>query len=131
MNNLDWLDYQLFGNPLREWAVSAVVLFATLALLFIIRHLLRGRLRKLAEATDSDFLKIARHMVGQTKGWFLLLIAVNLSLRSIDANETFDLVFGRLLIIGMLVQFGLWAVAGFGRFMLLRREQQPTKILGT
>lgn len=124
MNNLDWLDYQLFGNPLREWALSAVVLFATLALLFVARHLLRGRLRKLAEATDSDFLKIARHMVGQTKGWFLLLIAMNLSLRSIDANETFDLVFGRLLIIGMLIQFGLWAVAGFGRFMLLRREQQ-------
>lgn len=124
MNILDWLDYQLFGNPLREWAVSAVVLIGTLALLFVIRYLLRGRLQKLAEPTDSDFLNVARHVVGQSKGWFLLLIAVNLSLRSIDANEAFDLVFGRLLIIGMLVQFGFWTVAGFGRFMLLRRKEQ-------
>ena len=124
MNILNWLDYQLLGNPLREWAVSALVLFASLALMFIVRHLVRGRLQKLAEATDSLPLKIARHMVGQSKGWFLLLIAVNLSLRSIDANEMFDLVFGRLLVIGTLIQFGLWAVAGFGRFMLLRRAQQ-------
>ena len=124
MNNLAWLDYQLFGNPLREWAVSALVLITALALLYAIRYLLRGRLQKLAEETPSVFLRVARHMVGQTKLWFLLLIAVNLSLRSINANETFDLVFGRLLVIGMLIQFGLWAVAGFGRFMLLRREQQ-------
>ena len=124
MNILNWLDYQLLGNPLREWAVSALVLFASLALMFIVRHLVRGRLQKLAEATDSLPLKIARHMVGQSKGWFLLLIAVNLSLRSIDANEMFDLVFGRLLVIGTLIQFGLWAVAGFSRFMLLRRAQQ-------
>ena len=124
MNILDWLDYQLYGNPLREWTISIVILIGALTLLFVIRHLLRGRLQKLAEASDSVFLRIARHMVGQTKTWFLLLIALNLSLRSIDSNETFNLVFGRLLVIGMLIQFGLWAVAGFGRFMALRREQQ-------
>lgn len=63
-------------------------------------------------------------MVGQSKGWFLVLIAINLSLRSIDASERFDLAFGRLLIIGMLIQFGFWAVAGLGHLMQLRRKQQ-------
>ena len=124
MSMLEWLDYELVGNPVREWAISAAVLLVTLALLFTIRHLLRVRLQNLANASDGPFFKVARHMVGQSKGWFLFLIATNLSLRSIDANETFDLVFGRLLVIGMLIQFGIWAVAGFGRFMRLRREQQ-------
>jgi small-conductance mechanosensitive channel len=124
MNILDWLDYQLFGNPLREWTISAVVLIAVLALLFLARHLIRVRLQRLAETTDNVFLKVARHVVGQSKGWFLILIATYVSLRSIDASENFDVVFGRLLVIGMLIQIGIWAVAGLGRFMLLRREQQ-------
>ncbi len=124
MNILDWLDYQLFGNPLREWTISAVVLIGTLALLFIARRLLRGRLQKLADESDRVFFKVARHVVGQSKGWFLLLIALYVSLRSIDASESFDLAFSRLLVIGMLIQMGLWAVAGLGRFMQLRREQQ-------
>jgi small-conductance mechanosensitive channel len=124
MNIIDWLDYQLFGNPLREWTISAAVLIAALALLFLARHLLRGRLQRTAKTTDSAFFKVAGHVVGQTKGWFLILIATNVSLRSIDASEAFDTVFGRLLVIGMLIQIGIWAVAGLGRFMLLRREQQ-------
>lgn len=124
MTILDWLDYQLYSNSLREWTISAAVLIATLTVLYLIRYLIRGRLQRLAETTSSAFFKVARHVVGQSKGWFLALIATNVSLRSIDAGETFDVVFGRLLVIGMLIQLGIWAVAGLGRFMLLRREQQ-------
>jgi small-conductance mechanosensitive channel len=124
MNITDWLDYQLFGNPLRDWTISLGVLVVTLALLFLVRRLVRTRLQKLADDGDRVSFKVARHIVGQTKGWFLMLIAANLALRSIDANSTFDTVFGRLLVIGMLVQMGLWATAGLGRFMLLRRQKQ-------
>lgn len=124
MNITDWFDYQLFGNPLRDWTISLGVLVVTLALLFLVRRLVRKRLQKLADDGDRVSFKVARHIVGQTKGWFLMLIAANLALRSINANSTFDTVFGRLLVIGMLVQMGLWATAGLGRFMLLRRQKQ-------
>ena len=121
---IEWLDSQLFGNSVRDWAISLALLAATLAALFLVRYLLRGRLQKLAESRGGTAFKVARHVVGQTKAWFLLIVAVNVSLRSIDAGAKFDLVFGRLLIIGMLVQFGIWAVAGIGRFMDLRRKQK-------
>ena len=130
MNFTDWVDYQLFGNPLREWTISLGVLIVTLALLFVVRRLVRTRLQKLADDGDRVSFKVARHIVGQTKGWFLMLIAANLALRSIDASATFDTVFGRLLVIGMLVQMGLWATAGLGRFMLLRRQKQMEEDAG-
>lgn len=120
----DLLNTQLYGNPLREWAISIAILFVTLAALFLIRRVLRGRLQKLADTRDGILFKVLRHVVGQSKGWFLLIVAANVSLRRIEAVETFDLVIGRLLIVGMLVQLGIWAVAGLSRFMLLRREQQ-------
>jgi small-conductance mechanosensitive channel len=124
MNIADWLDYQLFGNPFGDWMLSAAVLAGALALLFIGRRLLRGRLQILADDGDRIFFKVAKHVVGQSKGWFLLLIAVNVSSRSIAANVAFDDVFGRLLVIGMLVQLGIWSATGIGRYMQLRRHQQ-------
>lgn len=121
---LEWLDYEFLANPLREWLISVAILVATLTVLLLIRRVVRGRLQKLADDTGKVFFKVTRHVVGQSKGWFLLLIAVNVSLRSIDAGEDFDRIFGRLLVLGLLVQFGIWAVAGFGRFMYLRRQEQ-------
>lgn len=120
----DWLDYELFDNPLNEWSISFGILIVALAGLFLIRRLLRHRLQKLAVDGDGISFKVAHHVLGQTKGWFLILIAANLALRSIEAGDTFETAFGRLLMIGMLIQFGIWATAGLGRFMLLRRQQQ-------
>lgn len=124
MKFLDWLDYELLSNSVSEWTISAAALVVVLSVLFLARRLARGRLQKLAAEDNAIFLSVAAHVVGQTKGWFLMLIALNVSLRSIEAGDKFDVFFGRLLIIGMLVQFGLWAVAGLGRFMLLRRQAQ-------
>jgi small-conductance mechanosensitive channel len=120
----DWLDYQVLGNPLREWAVSVALLAVALAALFLVRRLLRGRLQKLADTYDAMFFKVLGHVVGQSKGWFLLIIAANVSLRRIEGSETFGLVIGRLLVVGLLVQLGIWAVAGLSRFMALRRERE-------
>ena len=120
----DWLDNEVLGNPLSEWAISIALLALTLAALYVVRRLLRGRLQRLAETRGGLFFKVARHVVGQSKGWFLLIIAVNVSLRRIDGGETFNLIIGRLLVIGMLIQLGIWAVAGLSRFMQLRREQE-------
>ena len=121
---LDWLDYQVLGNPLREWAISVALLAVALAALFLVRRLLRGRLQKLADTHDAILFKVLKHVVGQSKGWFLLIIAVNLSLRRIEGSETFGVVMGRLLVVGLLVQLGIWAVAGLGQFMALRRERE-------
>lgn len=121
---LTWLDYSFLGNSLRDWSISLGVLVVMLAVLFVIRRVLRGRLQNLADSTGGVFFKVARHVVGQSKGWFLMLVSLNVALQSVEAGDRFDDVFGRLLLIGMLVQMGIWGVAGFGRFMRLRREEQ-------
>jgi small-conductance mechanosensitive channel len=124
MNIPGWLEYELLGNPLSAWALSIAVLLGTLTAFFVVRRLLRRRLQRLAESTDARFFSVARHVVGQTKGWFLSLVALYLSLRLIEAGEKFDGVFGRVVVIAIIVQLGLWAVAGLGRYMKMRRDQQ-------
>jgi small-conductance mechanosensitive channel len=124
MNLPVWLEYELLGNPLRDWTLSIAMLLATLAVLFLVRRLLRRRLQRLSEATDGKFFSIARHVVGQTKGWFLSLVSMYLALRLIEAGDKFDSVFGRIVVIAIIVQLGLWAVAGLGRYIKLRREEE-------
>jgi small-conductance mechanosensitive channel len=124
MNILDWLDFELFGNPLHDWGVGVAILFTLLAALFLGRRLLRGRLQKRATQDGKIFFRIARHIIGQTKGWFLFLVALNVSLQVIESGERFDEGFRKLLVIGMLIQLGIWAVAGFGRYMALRRQEK-------
>ena len=131
MNSLyEWLDTLVFGNPLREWAFSAALLALSLGALLLVRRLLRGRLQTLAETRDGILFKVLSHVVGQSKTWFLFIAAANVSLRRIEGGETFDLVIGRLLVIGMLIQLGIWAVAGLSRFMLLRRERELAEDAG-
>lgn len=124
MNHLDWLQFELLGNPARAWLISVAVFLGALTVLFFVRRLLRSRLQRLGAESGSVSFKVARHIVGRTRGWFLLLIGLVAASRAIDATETVDLVFSRLLVIGVLVQAGVWASAGIARFMLLRREQQ-------
>jgi len=124
MDIFNWLEFELFGNPLRDWGIGLGILLGMLSLLFLARRLIRSRLQRRANEGGKIFFRVARHVVGKTKGWFLFLIATNVSLRVIDANETFDVVFGKLLVVGVLLQIGIWAGAGLGRFMQLRREHQ-------
>lgn len=124
MKFLDWLDFELFGNPLHDWGIGVAILVAMLAVLFLARRLLRGRLQKRAREGGQVFFRVARHIIGQTKGWFLFLIALNVSLQVIDSGERFDDGFRKLLVVGMLIQMGTWAVAGFGRYMALRRQEK-------
>ena len=47
------LDYSLFGNPMRDWAISGAVLSARSRCCYIARYALRGRLQRLADASDK------------------------------------------------------------------------------
>lgn len=124
MNWLEWLDYDFLGNPLQDWAISAAIFTMVLAVLALARRLIRRRLQTLADRHDGIVFQVSRHVVGQTKGWFLLLLAFYAAERSIDAAEAVQGVFNKVIVIGLLVQMGLWAVAGLGRFMALKRREQ-------
>ena len=68
MNLLDLLDRSLFGNPLRDWGISTAILVATVAALFLVRSLLRGRLqtrrrtvKRLVPVADRSQRVVSRH----------------------------------------------------------------------
>lgn len=124
MDVLAWLDYELLGNSLRNWGIALAVFVVAAMILFIARRLLRRRLQSFINHSDLTSLKVARHVVGQTKGWFLLLLAFEAGLQILEFDDNVDTVFRRIVVVGLIVQMGIWGVAGLTRFLALRREQQ-------
>jgi small-conductance mechanosensitive channel len=131
MSPLEWLDYEIFGNSLLTWSTSVGVFLGVWMLLGIARRVISGRLRALAEHRKAMPPQIAEHVVGQTKGWFLLLMALFVGSRILALAPSVETLLTRVAIIGLLVQIGLWAAAGLGKFLDLRRERQLAEDPGT
>ena len=127
MDTTNWLDSRVLDNTGLTWAASVGLFLLVWALLVAASRLLQYRLQKYAERTESTPLRLASHVVQRTKTWFLLLVAVYVGFRLPALPESAEAVLSRLLILALLVQMGLWTVAGLAKLLGLRREQQFEK----
>lgn len=117
-----WVDQQLFGVALLDWATSAAILASTLLVLVALRRVLRSRLAKIAERHSTTAPKVARRVVGRTHGWFLLLVSAYVATHFGGIVESLPPIVDTVIKIGLLIQMGLWGAAGISRFIELRRE---------
>jgi len=124
MDLTNWIEYSVLGNSLALWAVAAAAATVVFTVLLIVRRIIRKRLEKLAQSREVAALKIAADVVSKTKVWLLLLVALFAATRFLDFPDNAALIVSRVVVIGLLVQLGIWAVAGFGKILDLRREEQ-------
>lgn len=124
MASFDWLDYRFLGNSALSWIVSAGVFIVAWAMLVVAERLIRSRLRRFAESKGSTPLQIAGHAIQQTKTWFLLIVALHLCSRLLELPAAAETLAVRALVLGLIVQMGLWTVAGLNKLLEIRRERQ-------
>ncbi|HET6628422.1 MAG TPA: mechanosensitive ion channel family protein [Woeseiaceae bacterium] len=120
----DWLRFEVFWNPLLAWGIAIGVVVIAWFLLGLARRVVRARLQVMAGRHELAALKIAAHAAGQTRGWFLFLVAIFLGTRLLRLPDSFHSSLVNAATIGLLVQMGLWATAAFTIGMQLRRERQ-------
>lgn len=124
MNPIDWLDYELLGNSALAWATAFAVVVGAWLILGIVRRIVRKRLQTLVERRQGTPLKVAEHVAGRTKGWFLFLLALFLGSRFVALPAAVDDVLVKAITIGSLLQMGFWASAAFTLILQLRRDRQ-------
>jgi small-conductance mechanosensitive channel len=87
----DWLLHgEWFGNSTLAWVIAgAGALFG-----YLVAHsvalFLESRLRRLAERTQRPGLHVAATVVGATRGWLLLLIAIAIALDFLKFGNALD-----------------------------------------
>lgn len=121
---MEWLQYEVLRNPLLAWGTAIGAVVAAWILLGLVRRVVRSRLEHLAGRHEFGPLKIAAQAFGQTRGWFLFVLAVFLGTRLLVLPDSFHAALLHAAIIALLVQMGLWATAVFTTAMQLRRQRQ-------
>jgi small-conductance mechanosensitive channel len=118
------LDYEILGNPVRDWAAGLVLAVAIIVLLVVARRALAGRLRKLAATAGSPFWKIAADIAASTTNWFIVLVALVAGVQFLSFTPFLMAIFSRVTAVGWLVQVGLWLSTGSTTYLSLRRRRR-------
>jgi len=92
-----------------QWLVAAVILLALTPTLMLVRRVVAGRLRKYALRSASDVDDVIADLVERTRAWFFALIGLRVATLTLDLPERWDHRVHTALIIGGMIQGGLWA----------------------
>jgi len=117
------LRYEFFGNTVLAWAASVGLFLLVWAGLGVVRRLVRKRLLGSVGDGSPPALQIIRHVVSQTGGWFLILVALYVGSRLLAPTRWTEMI-PQVVTIGLVVQLGLWATAALTMFLTLRRARQ-------
>ena len=124
MDLSEWLNYQVLGNSLLAWASGLALLVGAWVVLAFVHGIVRKRLTVLAERQDFKPLQIAAYAVEQTRSWFLFLAGVAIGSQLWVFSPAAEGLFNKILIVGLLLQVGLWATAALDVALRMRRDQQ-------
>jgi len=124
MDYFAWLDHQIFGNPVLAWGLGVAVFAVSLSVFWIARRIIGSRLARLGEHRSFEPLRIAAHTVTATKGWFLVLAALALGAQAWVIEPSVRTLLRNVLMIGALMQVGIWATAALDISLRLRRERE-------
>lgn len=124
MDPQDWIAYEVFGNSMLVWSIAVGISLVALTALGMARRLLRNSLSRLAERTDSSKLGVAASVVAESRSWFLLVIALFIGSRVLSLTDKAAGTWMHVVIIVLLIQLGIWGVAGIGRLLTMRRKEQ-------
>jgi small-conductance mechanosensitive channel len=112
------------GNPVVAWLAATGIFVLVLGGLLLFRRVLRHRLEALAERRVLTGLVIAIHTVGRTRFWFLLIVAAWAGAQFLMLPERAEEWIGRIMLIGALVQAGLWTTGATSRVLDSRRQRE-------
>lgn len=85
----DWLLHgEWFGNSTLAWVVAGACALFGYLIVHSVALFLESRLGRLAERTQRQGLFVAAEVVGATRGWLLLLIAIVLALDFLHFGRT-------------------------------------------
>ncbi len=124
MDPRDWLAFEFLGNSILTWCIATGITLALLLVLLLVRRFVRSSLERLATASESRRIHVASDVVRHTKGWFLVAISAFFGSRALALPDAGGAFLSRVAVIALLIQLGLWVLAGLARVLEHRREER-------
>ncbi|TPW20457.1 MAG: mechanosensitive ion channel protein MscS [Elusimicrobia bacterium] len=85
-----WLYEEVLGNPVKSWLAAGAAFAAFLSAGFFLKRVVLGRLRALAERTDTGLDDAFVRALAAVRGWELAFVALALAARSLYVPPAVD-----------------------------------------
>lgn len=122
---MEFLETVVFGAPVLAWAIAAGVTAALWLVLRLLVNFARGRLVKWAAATKTEWDDILVHPLQRTSSLFLLAVAIfAATLIVTDLPARLGQVMGKVLVVALILQAGVWLSAAVARWVTSYRERK-------
>lgn len=124
--NLDWLDNQLLGEPVRDWLMALAITAGTLLVLALIKRVSLHRLAALAARTETEVDDFFVEIMRRTRWLLVLLPVLYMATLSLDVPRV-RTVLRTAAILAFLLQLALWSLVAIDLWV----ESARRKRLGT
>ena len=108
-------DGDVLGNSIRSWSIAGAIAGAVWLVLYALKHLVGRRLTAIAARTTTDFDDLAAEVVGKTRWYFILAIAVRAGSIALTLPPGVFRGIRQFAAIAILLQLAVWgnAIIGF------------------
>ena len=105
-----WFEQQwsLFSEHLFDWLIAAAVFVIAFAVLRTIVAIVRRRVTRWSERSQSQWNDALSKMIGATRTWFLLIASLYVASLALDLSVHAQAIVRSLVIIALLIQAALW-----------------------
>lgn len=121
--NLDWLDDQLLGEPVRDWVMALVIAAGTLLVLALIKRISIHRLAALAARTETEVDDFLVEVMRRTRWLLVLLPVLYLATLSLDVPRI-RMGLRTAAILAFLLQLALWSLVAINFWVESARRKR-------
>jgi small-conductance mechanosensitive channel len=121
--NLDWLDDQLLGEPLRDWLMALAIAAGTLLILALIKRVSIHRLAALAARTETEVDDFLVEIMRRTRWLLVLLPVLYLATLSLDVPRL-RTGLRTAAILAFLLQLALWSLVAINFWVESARRKR-------
>lgn len=107
-------------NSLEGLAIALCVVLAIFVALLFVRRIVSARLLAWAKRSSAQWDDILAGVITSTHAVFLFVIALLLGIRSLEIAESMDMVIGRVTVLVLIMQVGLWLGRAIDGWLSLR-----------
>ena len=121
---MEFFDLTVLGNSLKAWLIAAAAFVVTLTGLWLVKKVVVSRLGRLAARTGTTIDDAAVDLIGLTKAWLLLAVAVYAGSIFLALPERAAALIGSVAAIALIAQSGLWVSAIVAEALERSRKRQ-------
>jgi small-conductance mechanosensitive channel len=121
--NLDWLDDQLLGEPMRDWLMALAIAAGTLLVLALLKRVSVHRLAALAARTETEVDDFLVEVMRRTRWLLVLLPVLYLATLSLDVPRV-RMILRTAAILAFLLQLALWSLVAINFWVESARRKR-------